>query len=259
MTSHRRSLDDLPLAAYSTGTEPDPRLHALDSGTIASAGEPIDRAAMAALPLADGEPGPRAAGTPGRARGGVGRRMPSLPDWLANPRQNLRDPRLLFTGVIAVGVLLLVLSVLQGGASGGAGAADASPSAPAALAPTIAPVGNASVEVSGKLAASYALTGLTGSGPATEGQMQATWGDASGATLGLSGPAFRGTRTTDAGLVLTWTVPVDGVPVTFTSRAAECTIGMAASVKSVNGSFVCKKLRSDDGKLVVDARGSYRT
>ena len=59
--------------------------------------------------------------------------------------------------------------------------------------------------------------------------------------------------------VLTWTMLVNGAAVTFTSRAAECTIGMAVAVKAVHGTFVCKELRSPDGKHVVDLRGSYTT
>jgi hypothetical protein len=55
------------------------------------------------------------------------------------------------------------------------------------------------------------------------------------------------------------TVLVDGAPVTFTSESSECTIGMAVQSKWVNGTFVCKKLKSDDGKHVVEARGTYRT
>ena len=52
---------------------------------------------------------------------------------------------------------------------------------------------------------------------------------------------------------------VDGELVTFTSNAGECTIGMAVNPKSVTGSFTCHKVKSDDGKLTVDASGTYRT
>jgi hypothetical protein len=34
---------------------------------------------------------------------------------------------------------------------------------------------------------------------------------------------------------------------------------MAVKPQMVTGSFVCKKVTSDDGKYVVDARGTYRT
>jgi hypothetical protein len=55
------------------------------------------------------------------------------------------------------------------------------------------------------------------------------------------------------------TVPIDGASVTFTSNSGECTVGMAVNSKTVSGTFVCKKLKSDDGEYVVDARGTYRT
>ncbi|HXG26747.1 MAG TPA: hypothetical protein VNL94_07850, partial [Candidatus Binatia bacterium] len=75
----------------------------------------------------------------------------------------------------------------------------------------------------------------------------------------LTGPASSGTRTTDSTFSLTWTVMVDGTPVTFTSSDGECTIGMAVQPKAVTGSFVCKKLKSADGKITIDVRGTYRT
>jgi hypothetical protein len=52
---------------------------------------------------------------------------------------------------------------------------------------------------------------------------------------------------------------VNGKLVTFTSKAGECTIGMAENPKHVSGSFACRKLKSDDGKLTVEASGTYRT
>lgn len=267
MTTRGRSRDDLPLAAYSTGAEPDPRLEdpEINAPSVMApdgTGPPIDAAAMAALPLADGEPDrDTAAGAP-HVRVPVGRPLPGLPtvpEWLAHPRQNLRDPRLLLSGVVGLGLVLLVLSLLLGGGpSAGPGAADASPSAPALVA-TAPPAGSASVAVTGKLVGTHELIGATGSGPAVGSRIDATWSSADGATLGLSGAASAGTRTTDATFVLTLTVLVDGAPVTFTSDAGECTVGMAVQPKSVTGSFVCKKLKSDDGKQTVDARGTYRT
>jgi hypothetical protein len=214
---------------------------------------------MAALPLADGEPvrTPAPAGT--RLAGPLGRVLPPLPEWLAKPREHTRDPRLLLSGLISVGVVLLAVSLLTGGGGlGNPAAADASPTAPVEFTPTIQ-VGNASVVVTGKLAATYELTGTAGSGPAQAAHVAASWADASGATLGLSGPASAGTRTTAPDFVLRWTVLVSGAPVTFTSENGECTVGMAVQPKTVTGSFVCKKLKSPDGKLVVDAKGTYRT
>jgi hypothetical protein len=270
MTIQGRSLDDLPLAAYTTGVKPDPRL---DEPEVAAPSpeppmggvSPVDAAAMAALPLADGEPDH--SGKAGNVRIAVGRPLPALPglpavpEWLAHPRQHLREPRLLLSGLIGVGLVLLLLSLLLGGgAAGGLGAANPSPSAPVVLVTAPPPPGNASVEITtAKFAGTHDLTGSTGSGPAVASQLDATWASATGATLGLRGRASPGTRTTDATFVLTWTLLIDGKPVTFTSDAGECTVGMAVQPKSVTGSFVCRKLKSDDGKRIVDARGTYRT
>jgi hypothetical protein len=265
MTSDSRSLDDLPLAAYSKGVKPDPGLapHEIagdqEIAAANSIAPPIDESVMAELDPADGEPVARSASLAAGLRGRIGRPLPVIPEWLARPREHLRDPRLLLSGVIAVGLVLLVVSLIPGGGGAAGTGAGASPSAPVSVPSAPPPPGNASVDVTGKLTATLALAGLTGSGAAVESRIDATWGDATGATLGLRGPAQRGTRTTDSGFVLTLTVLVNGAPVTFTSDARECTIGMAVQPKSVNGTFVCKKLKSDDGKHVVDARGSYRT
>ena len=107
--------------------------------------------------------------------------------------------------------------------------------------------------------AAVIVTGATGSGAAVNGQINATWTDATGDSLGLSGPASQGTRTTDPTFVLSWTMLIDNQPVTFTSRASECTIGMAVGVKVVHGTFVCKQLKSGDGKHEIDMRGTYTT
>jgi hypothetical protein len=48
-------------------------------------------------------------------------------------------------------------------------------------------------------------------------------------------------------------------PVSFTSDAGECTIGMAVNPTNISGTFSCRNLKSDDGKLVVGATGTYRT
>jgi hypothetical protein len=262
MTTQGRSLDDLPLAAYVTGMQPDARLEPDDAAEEAAVADAP--AAPAPAPALTGDPFGMAAkaGTylddpPLTLR--LPRSRPTLPPWLAHPRQHLRERKLLMTGVIAVGVALLGVSLLTGGGSPLGPAAAASPSAPVVIATSPPPVGAATVEVTGKLAATYELNGMTGVGPASQAGLAASWGDSLGSTLGLSGPAVAGTRTTDADFVLTWTAMVNGKLVTFTSDSGECTIGMAVKPTTVTGSFTCKKLRSSDGKLTVDARGTYRT
>lgn len=195
-----------------------------------------------------------------RRPGAVRRRSLDLKDLgatLRNPRAAVRDPRVLAAGVVAIGLVVLGASVLLGGGPGGLGAADASPSAPAAAAAT-APPGAATVTLSGSTSGTYELAASTGFGRPADDQLNATWTDAAGSSLTLVGRAGR-TRATSGELVLTWTVVVDGTPVTFTSDAGECTVGMAVKPASVTGTFVCPELKSDNGKLTVKVTGTYRT
>jgi hypothetical protein len=257
MSQPGRSLDDLPLAAYSTGvdpeTEPDmeepvappsPAPAAPAAGATAAfapaafAAGPFEASATLAAP--DDEPGPPAA-TVVRRTTAFARR---------NPRPVAGAA---FVGMILVGVLLLT----SGGAGPSAAGANASPSAPPDAAPITDP-GSATLVLTGALATTYTLTGSAGQ-PVAATAVDATWADANQNVLTLDGSVDRGTRTTDAGLVLTWGVMVNGKLVTFTSDGGECTIGMAVTPKGVSGSFSCHKLRSDDGKYTVGASGTYRT
>lgn len=186
-------------------------------------------------------------------------RLPGLPGSIGLPGLQLRDPRVLAGGVVAIGAVLLVVSLLGGGGpNAGAGGPGASSGA-AVVGPTAAPAGNATLEVTSGLPGMYALSGATGSGPASHSQIAATWTDEFGDQLGITGAASNGTRTTDATFTLTLSLMVDGAPVTFTSDGSECTVGMAVGVTSVSGTYHCLKLKSDDGKHVIDANGAYKT
>lgn len=257
MPQSGRSLDDLPLAAYSTGVDPqtepemDPPVAPPSPAPAAPAGgstATFTPAAFAAGPFhapatlarADDETAPTGATVVGRATAFARR----------NPRPVAGAA---FVGMILVGILLLT----SGGAGPSAAGANASPSIPPAAAVVTDP-GSATLVLTGALATTYTLTGTTGQ-PAAATAVDATWGDANQNVLTLDGPVDRGTRTTDAGLVLSWGVMVDGKLVTFTSDGGECTIGMAVTPKGVSGSFACRKLRSDDGKYTVGASGTYRT
>lgn len=254
MPLNGRSVDDLPLAAYSTGVDPatepqfEPEIATGPAGDVAVAAAPSLVAGafpgFGTIPLDEAATGPV---------------RPNLRDRLRNLRGNARDPRLLLGGVIGVGVVLLALSLLVGNGSKGPAAADASPSAPALAFASIAPVGDASVELTGALKGTFALTGVTGSGRSPEATLDSSWGDPLGNTLALDGSVSAGTRTTDATFVLSWTVMVDGKPISFASSAGECTVGMAVKPATVSGSFVCHKVKSVDGKYVVGASGTYRT
>jgi hypothetical protein len=255
MATHGRSLDDLPLAAYSTGMQPDARLE-----------EPVDEP----YPVAPVEP----AGSPAALVHADPHELSADPEGIAAPPRPVgtstraarqaalvglarRNPRLAagagFVAVILVGLVLLS----AGGQAPASLAATASPTAPSV--PIVLPLtGDASLVLTGAVQGTYAFTG--GARDAVKAAaFSATWTDPTQDTLALEAKVDRGTRTTDGGLVLRLTVMVNGVAVAFTSKAGECTIGMGIQPTTVSGSFTCKKLKSDDGKLTIGASGTYRT
>ena len=315
MSFHERSLDDLPLAAYTTGVVPkedeervpvapvwtpapaidsdDPNAHTAATDAAAPpAVKPggrtwprlsirmprLRRSKTTAIEQAapfqpvnppEEEPGafqpvhgfadtvPVGTWTP-PARAGSAPRDPRA--ILRDPRAILRDPRALAGGTIVIGLVLLGISLLGGGSTNGTGGPNSSQGA-GGLGPSPAPMGIASVELTGGISnlVTYSLTASTGAGPAVGSQLDATWTDPLGQSLGLVGLASQGTRTTDADFVLSWTMLINNQTVTFTSRDSECTIGMAVGAKAVHGTFVCKKLRSSDGDHVIDLNGDYTT
>jgi hypothetical protein len=254
-----RTLDDQPLAAYGgSGME----LTAEDEAKIddAAAAPPPDVAdgggdalppgpfdvQPPSLDLAD-EPGESAGMPLAVAVAGLGKQLVTL----------LRTSRvaagMAFGAVILVGLIILVGS----GPKAGDASAVASPSlAPVAVATQEA--GNATLVLTGKVNQTLAFPGVSGAG-VPGAPIAATWTDSGKQTLGLEGAADRGTRYTDKTLVLRFTVMVRDKAVTFTSDRGECTIGMAVNPTNIFGTFSCKDLKSDDGKLVVAATGTYRT
>ena len=197
---------------------------------------------------------PRSTDVPGRTW------LPDLGDLgarLRDPKTALREPRVLFGGLIAIGVVLLGVSLLGGGNSAGGPGPDASASA----APIAVPAGPgpATVEVTGRIDGSFTLAGTAGFGKPTDGQLAATWADSAGTGLSLSGRVGSGTRTTSGDLVLSVTVMVDGAPVLFQSEDGECFVGMAETMSNVTGSFVCEELMSADGRMKVKITGNYKT
>jgi hypothetical protein len=202
-----------------------------------------------AAPLA-----PAAVARPGRTRrldaGDVGAT-------LRNPRIAARDPRVLFGGMIGIGVVLLGLSVLGGGSPRGV-VTGASPSAPPGAGVPTTP-GPGTIQVAGDFEATFTLTGTVAIGKPADGLLAATWGDGAGSSFTLTGPVASNMRTTSPGLTLAVTVMRNGAPVTFTSEAGECTIGMAEKISNVTGSFVCPEIRSNGGRFTVKLSGSYQT
>jgi len=212
--------------------------------------------AFEALPA----PLPAPAFTPVHKPGSLADAGTTAPRWRGLPPLQLRDPRVLAGGAIVVGLALLAISLLGGGGGApGTGGPNSSQGAGGGVVPSAAPTGIAAVELTSGQAATFSLTGATGAGPAVDSQLNATWTDPLGDSLGISGLASQGTRTTDLNFTLSWTMLIDGASVTFTSKASECTIGMAVGPKAVHGTFVCKKLKSGDGRHIVDFRGTYTT
>lgn len=262
-----RSLDDLPLAAYGgSGME----LTVEDEARIDAAPEVEAAVEPAAVEPAGAEPAP-----PG-AFAHATTTEATFDDSLERPADRpalvaleglavvarravtlLRTSRIAagatFGGVIFIGLLLFLGSTTRPGAA----SAEASPSTAPILAATKAP-GNATLVLTGKVEQSLAFPAMTGVGE-PGGPIAVTWTDTTTSSLSLEGGPDRGTRTTDKSLVLHFTVLVKEKPVTFTSAAGECTIGMAINATNVSGSFSCRNLKSDDGKYVVGATGTYRT
>jgi hypothetical protein len=292
MSYHGRSLDDLPLAAYTTGMvegEPEPEAEAettrppMDARATAlsivegsastqpptvaqepptrlqrtarqTGPEPAAQASAQSVPVAP-QPSP-AAQQPGARttpRPGSPDRRLALPP---GARDALRNPRVLAGGGLVVAIL--AIAAIFGGGVASRGSA---PGPTASPAPSVAvrPPGAATITLSGAVSGAYTLTGSTGFGRPAGDHLASTWTDSLGSSLTLTGQASSGTRPTGPDLVLTWTVVVKGAPVTFTSDAGECVVGMAVKPSTVSGSIVCTKLKSDDGKLVLNVAGDYGT
>ncbi|HET9852767.1 MAG TPA: hypothetical protein VFP56_09705 [Candidatus Limnocylindrales bacterium] len=257
-----RSLDDQPLAAYGGSgmeltDEDEVKIEAAplpDAAPETEAIEPVPPGAFAHATTVDNSfddslerPPDRPALVALEGLAAVASRMVTL----------LRTSRVAagaaFGGVIVVGLALLLGSTTKPGAA----SADASPSAAPVVTATREP-GNATLVLTGQV--EQEITFTTSSGGADAGApLAVTWTDPTTNSLGLVGAVDRGTRSTDEALVLQWTVMVKEKPITFTSTDGECTLGMGVVGTRVQGTFTCKKLKSDDGKYVVGATGSYRT
>ena len=260
-----RSLDDQPLAAYGgSGMEltPEDELKIEAAEVVEGVpGQPDAHGSAAAdaarsvsvQPGLEGEPAP----SPGAGAAAAGAVLTGASVVATRTLGLLRTSRpaqgAAFVGVILVGVFLLVGGAPKPGAAG----AEASPTAPAQVLATREP-GSATLVVTGKVEQSLRFPGMTGAG-GPNGPLAATWTDGTPNSLGIDGAPDRGTRSTDEKLVLRFTVTVGAKPITFTSTEGECTIGMALNVTNVSGTFSCRKLKSDDGKYVVEATGTYRT
>ena len=257
MATHGRSLDDLPLAAYSTGVESE---EPLDEPVEAAEAPPVAHEPVPTVPaFVKAEPSRHELpadleGMAAPQRAAPERRAP-MARVVGLARRN---PRMAagsgFVAVLALGGVLLLTG---GGQTPASLAASASPTVPP-VAVVLPPTGDATLVLTGAVQGSYTFGG--GARDAQKATtFSATWTDAAQSTLSLEAKVDRGTRTTDDSLVLRFTVLVEGTAVTFTSKAGECTVGMGVQPTTVSGSFTCKKLASDDGTLTIGATGTYRT
>lgn len=254
MPTKGRSADDLPLAAYLTGVDPATE-PVRDPEPVVPPAEPQGASQGAPDGLARG-PFDYAVAQPTQGEGEV---VAPPPGTLVGRARAFygRNPRLVGGGAF-VTMIVVGLMLLTGGQPGpSAAGATPSPSAPPTVTIAAEP-GEARLVLTGSLDATYSLIGAANQ-PVVGNALTATWADPLQNVLTLNGPVDRGTRTTGAGLVLTWGLMVDGELVTFTSNAGECTIGMAVLSNHVTGSFTCKKIKSDNGKLTIRVSGTYRT
>lgn len=252
MPTPPKSLDDMPLAAYG-GAAMDDEAHVQpEPSTVEPAAEPQPVAAMAADRTVAAAPSP----------------IDDLPvpedELPQGPGPLARIVTLFRTSRIAAGagfvvVIVVGLMLLSGGGASPTATASTPTLGPSAV-PTIAPPsGEASMNLSGVATGTFTLGGLAGGQQVSGGSVSLAWGDAQQTKLSIAGPLDRGTRTTDEHLVLTITALVAGQPVTFTSAAGECTIGMAEVGTTVQGSFTCRKLKGPDGKATIEASGTYHS
>jgi hypothetical protein len=262
MTSDRRSIDDLPLAAYAKAAndrfedpgeavDRDPDLEdATEHATSLPATSSTEHVRVERHGWADdlqAPPPPAPPTSRATALAGLVQRF------------NVRDPRVLAVGVGAVVVVLAAVVMLGGiGSNAGTATPSATPGSSAGGGAG-GPVAEAKLVLTGGLSQTFNFSGLTGEGSATATRLGATWTDASLNTLTLTGPVSQGTRATSASLELSWVISIDGTPVTFTSKAGECSVGMSIRQSSVSGSFACTKITSVDGTYTVGATGTYRT
>jgi hypothetical protein len=251
MPTPPKSLDDMPLAAYGgSGMQDEGQVQPEPTTTDPAVQAPVlpvaaDGVPAAASSTADALPVPEDEPSHG-------------PGPLARIVRTFRTSRIAAGAGFAV-VIVVGLVLLSGGGASPTATASTPTQGPTA-APTITPPsGDASMTISGVATGTFTLGGLAGGQQVSGGAVVLGWGDAQQTTLSIAGPLDRGTRTTDEHLVLTITALVAGQPVTFTSAAGECTIGMAEVGTKVQGSFTCRRLKGPDGKATIEASGNYRS
>jgi hypothetical protein len=251
----------MPLAAYGgSGAEDEGQPELVDAAPVTSMPTPptIPHGSSPTTPAASAAPTPPLPAAPGSNFPVPDDEPTNEPTLLTRVVHLLRTSRVAAGAGFAVVIVVGLVVLSSGGASPSATAATPT-KGPTAAATIPAPSGDASMIVSGSVTGSFPLTGLAGGQHVDATTVALGWGDAAQNTVTITGPLDRGTRATDAHLVLTISLVVNGAAATFTSDAGQCAVGMAQVGTKVQGSFNCHKLKSADGKLTIDASGSYRS
>ena len=269
MPTPPKSLDDMPLAAYGgSGMQDETDANPQADASGAAATEPAQPADASGAVASGAAASGAAAMSPSASSAAPPTSANDLPvpedEQPRGPSPLERAIHLFRTSRVAAGagfavVIVVGLVLLSGGGASPAATAATPTKGPTPVPTVVPPSGDASLVLSGAATGTFPLSGLAGGQQVDATTVVLGWGDAQQTTLSIAGPFDRGTRTTDERLVLTLGVLVKGVPVTFTSNAGQCTVGMAQVSGKLQGSFACHKLKSADGKLTIEASGSYRT
>jgi hypothetical protein len=197
---------------------------------------------------------------------------------MSDDRPNPRTIPVPLTVLMAVGAL--VVGVILGRAWGGSGdvtpsispsppsgATETAAAGPGEGTPTATPAGNGSVS---RGQASLSLSGGVNSvvelgrlaTPADwappPGTIALSWTGSGQQVLSLGGPSFTSQIATDAEHTLSFTVEVDGAPVSYVSAAGECTVTISPALPTqMGGTFFCTNLPSTDGEPIVNVQGSF--
>lgn len=137
---------------------------------------------------------------------------------------------------------------------------------PSVVSPTTTPVagsvtvGQASLSLSGGIntVVSFGRLTMPAQWVPPPGAISLTWRGIGEQALSLVGASFTSQIATDAEHTLSFTVNVDGTPVTYVSAAGECTVTISPALTTqMGGTFICTNLLGDAGDPVVNAQGSF--
>jgi hypothetical protein len=198
---------------------------------------------------------------------------------MQDPRPTPRTIPASLAALIAAGTL--VVGLLLGRAWGGSNdatpslslpvpsvtASAAAPTGPSVVSPTSTPagagsvtLGQASLSLSGGInaAVSFGRLATPAEWMPPPGAIALSWNGPGEQVLSLAGTSFTSQIATDAEHSLSFTVNVDGAPVSFSSTAGECSVTISPALPTqMGGTFLCTNLSSVDDVVSVNAQGSF--